>query len=871
MSSSLILSTQKLRETSYLAEKNTDKDFINWLKKRKFGVSGIEFFLKERSQNIDNLILSTWKASNLFEKKDISLFAVGGYGREELHPYSDIDLLILYKRKLDKKRSGQIECFISGLWDLDLNLGHSVRSELEEQEIISSDLQAFTNLLESRFLFGDEIMKSLPNKLTEKKSLWKREKFLLDKIEEQEQRHNKFDNTEFNLEPNIKSSPGGLRDIHVINWLMLNYSRKNHQLKNLDEILTSTEKKELNNSKLWLWTLRYILHKEAGREEDRLLLNFQVAISKKLFPNIKNNNAAAEKLMHRYFRSALNISEINSTTIQRFKETLVMPKKSKVKLKDKNFKVKNNLIQLKDLGGFKKNPSLMLEVFVKLCENPRIDGIYSETLKKLKENRDLIDSSFRKKKRNIDLFMKLIRSERLMVTQLEQMKQLGILGRYLPEFGRVTGQMQYDLFHIYTVDAHTLQVLRNMRRLLLGTSKETYPFASTLIRKLPKLEILYIAGLFHDLGKGRGKDHSGLGTKMVKRFCDRHGLKKKDSALIQWLVANHLKMSITSQKEDLTNPKVINSFTEIVDKEEKLNYLYCLTVSDISATNPDLWNFWNESLLNDLYFKAQNTISSKEEFTKLSKAGVEKLLISIPKNQQIRAKGLWKNFYPSYFESHSPELIIDHCLIISKRKTDSVAKFLAKNNSFKTDSLMVYTKDRINVLGTIVGELDSQNINVLDARLYGTKDGYCLDHIIVSDQKGNPLKMGKDKIKYIELNIINSLEKEKLIPKLVKKKMPRHFLTLKRDTQIEISHDMINRWTQLDIKTADRPGLLSSICNVFAQHNAFIKKARISTYGERAEDRFCISSLEETPFLKKRELDKLVSALKESLDVKHPE
>ncbi len=868
MSSNLILSTQKLRETSYLVGKNTDKEFISWLKKRKSGVSGIEFFLRERSQNIDNLILSTWKASNLFEKNDISLFAVGGYGREELHPYSDIDLLILYKGKLDKKRSGQIESFISGLWDLELNLGHSVRSELEEQEIISSDLQAFTNLLESRFLFGDEIMKSLPNKLTEKKSLWKRENFLINKIEEQEQRHNKFDNTEFNLEPNIKSSPGGLRDIHVINWLMLNYSRKNHQLKNLDKILTSTEQKELNKSKLWLWTLRYILHKEAGREEDRLLLNFQVAISKKLFPNIKNNNSAAEKLMHRYFRSAQNISEINSTTVQRFKETLVTPKKSKIALKDKNFKVKNNLIQLKDLGSFEKNPSLMLEIFVKLCENPRIDGIYSETLKKLKENRYLIDSSFRKKKRNIDLFMRLIRSKRLMVTQLEQMKQLGILGRYLPEFGRVTGQMQYDLFHIYTVDAHTLQVLRNMRRLLLGTSKEIYPFASELIRKLPKLEILYIAGLFHDIGKGRGKDHSSLGTKMVKRFCDRHGLKKKDSALIQWLVANHLKMSITSQKEDLTNPKVINSFTTIVENEEKLNYLYCLTVSDISATNPNLWNFWNESLLNDLYFKALNIISTKEEFTKLSKTGVEKLLISIPKKQQIRVKGLWKNFYPSYFESHSPELIIDHCLIISKRKTDSVAKFLSKNNSLETDSLMVYTTDRINVLGAIVGELDSQNINVLDARLYGTKDGYCLDHIIVSDQKGNPLKMGKDKIKAIELSIINSLEKEKLIPKLVKKKMPRHFLTLKRDTQIEISHDMINRWTQLDIKTADRPGLLSSICNVFAKHNAFIKKARISTYGERAEDRFCISSLEETPFLKTRELDKLVSALKESLDVK---
>jgi [protein-PII] uridylyltransferase len=463
--------------------------------------------------------------------------------------------------------------------------------------------------------------------------------------------------------------------------------------------------------------------------------------------------------------------------------------------------------------------------------------------------------------------MKLIRSPRLMVTQLEQMKQLGILGRYLPEFGRVTGQMQYDLFHIYTVDAHTLQVLRNMRRLFLGTSKETYPFASELTKKLNKLEILYIAGLYHDIGKGRGKDHSDLGTKIVKRFCNRHRLPKKDSALIEWLVQNHLKMSITSQKENLNNPKVINSFSEIVGSEERLNYLYCLTVADISATNPNLWSSWNESLLNNLYFKTLNNINLKEEFNKFSKTEAEELIISMPKTYQLKVKELWKNFYPSYFESHSPQVIKDHSLIISKRKTDSITKFFLENESFKTNSLMVYTKDRINVLGTIVGELDSQNINVLDASLYGTKDGYCLDHIIVSDQKGEPLQLNKTKIKEIELNITNSLKKEKLIPKVVKKKMPRHFLTLKKDTQIEISHDMINRWTQLDIKTADRPGLLSSICSVFAKNKASIKKARISTYGERAEDRFCISSLEETPFLKKAELDKLILELKNALDL----
>ena len=866
MSSNLILSNQEIRKASIQSKKNSDQEFLNWLKKRKSGVSGIENFLRNRSNTIDNLVSSIWVTSNLSERENICLFAVGGYGRQELHPYSDIDLLILYKGKLNKNTRTAIESFISQLWDLDLDLGHSVRSTYEEEKIVSSDLEAFTNLLESRFLFGDQRLESVTKAIIERKNIWKKEKFLLNKIEEQEQRHKKYDNTEYNLEPNIKSSPGGLRDIHILNWLLLNYSRKNHRLRNLEKILSKAEIKELNKSKLWLWTLRYLLHKEAGREEDRLLLNYQLSIANQLFPKIKNSNSAAEKLMHRYFRSALNISEINTTTIQRFKENLVKPHKSQIVLKDKNFKVKNNLIELKNLNAFKRNPSLMLEVFVKLCENPKITGIHSDTLMKLKENRDLIDSSFRKKKKNNDLFMKLLRSKRLMVTQLEQMKQLGILGRYLPEFGRVTGQMQYDLFHIYTVDAHTLQVLRNMRRLLLGTSKDTYPFASDLTRKLPKLEILYIAGLYHDIGKGRGKDHSGLGMKIVKRFCERHRLSKKDTDLIQWLVKNHLKMSITSQKEDLSNPKTINNFTEIIGKEERLNYLYCLTVADISATNPNLWNSWNESLLNDLYFKTLNTINFKQESFKFSKSEAEKQFSSKTKSDQLKVRELWKNFYPSYFQSHPPELIKDHSLVITKRKSDTAVKFFPKNETFNTDSLLVYTKDRLNVFRTIVGELDSQNINVLEASLYGTKNGYCLDHIIISDHKGDPLQLNKDQVRDMELRITSSLEKDKLKPKLVKKKLPRHFLTLKKDTQIEINHDMTNRWTQLDIKTADRPGLLSSICSVFAKNNASIKKARISTYGERAEDRFCISSLEETPFLKKFELNKLISELKESLD-----
>lgn len=862
----IISSDQLIKERSELLERNSEKEYKDWLKKRRPRISSIGRLLTRRSKDIDLLIGAIWQSSNLSNKKNLSLFAVGGYGRQQLHPHSDIDLLILYKGNLKEDKVNELEAFIGKLWDLNLDIGHSVRSITQEEKIVFSDLQAFTNLLESRFLFGDQNLSSLPKQILQKKGLWKKEKFLIHKIEEQEIRHHKFDNTEYNLEPNLKSSPGGLRDIHILDWLLLNYSRDNHKLHDLENILSEAERKELTKSKQWLWTLRYLLHKEAGREEDRLLLNFQLSIARKLFPNVEDNNSAAEKLMHRYFRSALNISEINATTLQGFKEVLVRTKKKTIKIKDKNFQVRNNLIELKDLDAFKKNPSLILEIFVKLCENPDIAGINSSTLKKIKENRNLINSSFRNKKKNIDLFMQIIRSERLMVTQLEQMKQLGILGRYLPEFGRVTGQMQYDLFHIYTVDAHTLQVLRNMRRLFLKTSKEIYPFASELTQKLPKMEILYIAGLYHDIGKGRGRDHSGLGRKIVRRFSERHRLNKKDSLLIEWLVENHLKMSITSQKEDLNNHKVINDFADFIKTEDRLNYLYCLTVADISATNPALWNSWNETLLNDLYFKTLNTISYMKESTKFSKAESEKNLNSIPKKYQLKIKELWKTFYPSYFENNSPKETIQHSLLITKRSIDSIAKFFPNTESNQTNSLMVYTKDRVNVFGTIVGELDSQNINVLDANLYGTKNGYCLDHIKISDAEGEPLSLGEEKIFEIENKIIDSLEKEILKPRIVNRKLPRHFLTLKKETKIEINHDMNNRWTQVDIKTADRPGLLSSICSVFAKNNASIKKARISTYGERAEDRFCISSMEETPFLKKAELDKLISELKKSLD-----
>jgi len=855
-------------------EKNVHEKFDKWLlNSRNRKISEIANFLSLRSSLVDITLKELWQELELSSEKNMALFAVGGYGRGQLHPFSDIDLLILSNSTLNKSQKNKIENFISSLWDLGLDIGHSVRTIEESKKYAKEDVRNMTNMLESRLIYGSSKVNKKLSSMVNQANLWGGSTFFKTKLIEQEERHQKFDNTEYNLEPDIKSSPGGLRDIHTINWLLLNYSREKISSKlDIKRILTKQEKRELKKSEYWLSTIRYLLHKQSKREEDRLLFELQLSTAKQLFPKMKEGQASAEKLMRRYYRAALNISEINASVIQVFKEKLILNKrKGRTRKIDNHFSQRRDFIKLQNLRSFKKNPSLILDIFVKLCENPSLKGIESETLRQLKEDSSLIDPFFRKKKKNIDLFMKVIRSDRLMVTQLERMKQLGILGRYLPEFGRITGQMQYDLFHIYTVDAHTLQVLRNMRRLLLGTTKNLFPLASKIVKTLTKLEVLYIAGLFHDIGKGRGKNHSILGARAVKRFCNNHGLEDKEKKLIEWLVLNHLKMSVTSQKEDLSNIEVIKKFSLLVKNRSRLNYLYCLTVADISATNPTLWNSWNESLLNELYFKTVNYLNPKGAAKEIySSREVKNNALDILMNRyQVKPKEinkLWKDFYSNYFEAFESNSIALHgSLLISQKQGKTFSKIIGKEHSSNIE-LFVYTKDRSNVFATIVNQLDIENINILDARLFGTKNGYCLDFIKISSVEEVPLMQNKDKIKRLQKSLSIELSKNKLEPKFIKKRIPRKLKHFKKDTEIKIRHDMKYRWTQLDLVTADRPGLLASVCKVFIENNASIKKARISTYGERAEDRFCITSPEETPFLKKKDLDQLIKGIKSSLD-----
>ena len=836
-------------QLSVLKNKNEDSlsvQFNSWLnKERGRQVKGIEYFLKKRSENTDYLIVETAKEHKLNQIPDLGVFTVGGYGREELHPYSDIDLLLLSDKTLTKSDQKKIEKFIGHLWDLGLDVGHSVRTTKESVNQARKDIKTMTNMLEHRKLIGSEEILNKYLALLGTKNLWRNKNFFEAKLEEQIHRHNRFNNTEYNLEPNVKSSPGGLRDIHTIDWMLKNFQRNFSQDKiELRNILTSDEKRNLDKSKYWLWTIRYLLHEEAKREEDRLLFEHQISIANKLFPSVTNPSAAAEKLMHRYYRSALSISEINSTALQTCKEITSKNKLSRKKTIDKNFYERNGLIHLSSSNGFRKNPSLLLELFIRLTENPHLKGISSQTLRLLKRDRELIDSSFRSKSKNINLFLQLLQSNRLIVTQLENMKNLGILGRYLPEFGRVTGQMQYDLFHIYTVDAHTLQVLRNMRRMILKKSASIYPLATKLIQSIPKIEILYVAGLYHDIGKGRGSDHSDLGKSIAGKFCSKHNFKHEDKEIVEWLVVNHLLMSVKSQKEDLSDPNVISQFAKKVKTKERLDYLYCLTVADVSATNPNLWNSWNSSLLSELYNKTLDYLNNKDSVILSPEENKAMALNFLAENKKIdinEVKKAWKNFYSDYFESFNSRDLALHAKDQKNFNNESLVKIIEKDPG-ALSTIMVCTKDRANVFATIIGILDSENINFLDAKLFGMKNGFCLDFITISNQAGEVISKNSSVAKSLTIRLKEALDQEVLSPKIVKRRQPKHLKHFNTDTIIEYKHDMTRRWTEIDIKTSDRPGLLASICQVFLDHGALIRKARIATYGERAEDKFCITS-----------------------------
>jgi len=819
----------------------------------------IRRLIEDRAWFIDQILRAAWGRFDWDSGAEIALVAVGGYGRGELHPYSDIDLLILLDDSDHEKFRNSIEGFLTLLWDIGLEVGQSVRSVQECAEEARADLTVITNLMESRTIAGPEHLRQKMLKVTSPSEMWPSKEFFLAKRNEQAARHSKYNNTEYNLEPNVKGSPGGLRDIQTILWI----ARRQFGSLNLGAIvdqgfLTEGEYSLLVSSQEFIWRVRYGLHMLAGRAEDRLLFDHQRSLAALLGYEDSDAKLAIERFMQKYYRVVMSISELSDLVGQHFAEVILWEGDSgKAEPLNSRFLVRDGYLEVANDTVFKRRPFAILEIFVLLAQHPEIKGVRAETIRLLRDHRYLIDDDFRGDIRNTSLFVELFKCKEGIHRNLRRMNRYGILGRYLPEFGHIVGQMQHDLFHIYTVDAHTLNVIKYLRKLSKPGVAEKYPLASKLVQRLPKPELIYIAGLYHDIAKGRGGDHSELGAVDAQAFCTRHKLPAWDTRLVVWLVENHLVMSTTAQRKDLSDPQVINDFAQQVGDETHLDYLYVLTVADINATNPTLWNSWRASLLRQLYTETkralrrglENPLDREEQIRQTQRAALDNLVRN--GTDPDDAEQLWSQLGDDYFMRHSSTDVAWHTEAIIEHPSEGGPLVLIKETTQREfeggTQIFIYAPDQHDFFAVTVAAMDQLNLNIHDARIITSSSQFTLDTYIVLDADGTPIGNDPERTEEIRQGLIDALRNPEDYLTIIQKRVPRQLKHFAFPPQVTIHNDTQRPQTIIEVVAPDRPGLLARIGQLFLDFDLSVQNAKIATLGERVEDVFFVTNADNQP------------------------
>lgn len=838
----------------------------------------VRLLVREWADAVDNILRQSWTRFGLGDSDDLALIAVGGYGRAELHPNSDVDVLILHRHRIvDEALKASIGGFITHLWDLGLDVGSSVRGLDECVELAREDITVATALMESRTLVGNESLRQDLQQLTGPDKLWPGKAFYIAKRDEQIARHKKHNNTEYNLEPDLKNAPGGLRDIQTIGWVAKRHFGADTLSSLVDHgFLSEAEFEELDACQCVLWRIRFALNQVSGRNETRILFDYQRRISELFGYSDTRANRGVEQLMQDYYRAAMRISMLNEMLLQYFDEAILSSDEpAQIVPLSTRFQLRNGTLEVTAEDVFRRNPSALLEIFVVLGDHPEVTGVRASTIRLVMQHAILIDDRFRNDIRNKSLFMELMRCRTSLFSSLRRMKRYGILGRYIPAFGAIIGKMQYDLFHIYTVDAHTLLVLKNMRRFRYDEVEERYPVVARVAKNLPKIELLYLAGLFHDIAKGRGGDHSQLGAVDARDFCLAHGLGKWDANLVAWLTQNHLVMSVTAQKKDVSDPDVINEFAQRIGDVTRLDYLYALTVADICATNPNLWNSWRASLLRQLYTQTKralhrgliNPIDKHEWIVENRVAALEHL-----DHEGItlaRAEQVWENLGDDYFLRESAKDIAWHTAAILSHEPESGPLVLVReNHSDKYEGatqIFVYTRDLPNLFAATVAGLDQLHLTVMDARIITSTNHYSLDTYIVLDENGERIA-DSTRLAYIGNELRLTLANPDQFPAVVKRRLPRQLKHFDIRTEVSLSNDLAQQRTIVEVSTLDRPGLLARIGRIFMEQGVSLQNARIATLGERVEDVFFLTDAHQQPLSDPALCESLCDALRIQLD-----
>ncbi len=815
--------------------------------------------VEDRAWFVDQILREAWDRLSWSADAEIALLAVGGYGRGELHPYSDIDLLILLDSNDHETFREPIERFLTLLWDIGLEVGQSVRSVDECAEEARADLTVVTNLMESRTIAGPERLRQRMQAVTSTEQMWPSKHFYLAKHEEQRARHGKYNDTEYNLEPNVKGSPGGLRDIQTILWIARRHSGtlNLHAMVNQSFLLES-EYALLAASQEFLWKVRYALHMLAGRAEDRLLFDHQSRVAALLGFEDSDPKRAIERFMQKYYRVVMAIAELSELVNQHFEEQILRAGEvGPASQLNSRFQLRDGYIEVTHPNVFKRTPFAIMEVFVLMAQHPEIKGVCADSIRLLREHRHLIDDDFRRDIRNTSLFIELFKSPQGIHRNLRRMNRYGILGRYLPEFGHIIGQMQHDLFHIYTVDAHTLNLIKHLRKFKWPELAEKFPLASELMDTLPKPELIYLAGLYHDIGKGRGGDHSELGAVDAEVFCARHQLPNWDSKLIVWLVQHHLVMSTTAQRKDLSDPQVIFDFARLVGDQTRLDYLYVLTVADINATNPSLWNSWRASLMRQLYTETKRALRrglenplDREEQIRLTQNSALDILVRGGLDPDD-AEQLWSQLGDDYFLRHCAEDVAWHCDAILQHPDDGEPLVLIKETTQREfeggTQIFIYAPDQHDFFAVTVAAMAQLNLNIHDARILTSTSQFTLDTYIVLEADGSSIGNNPARIKQIRQGLVDALKNPDDYPTIIQRRVARQLKHFAFAPQVTIHNDAHRPVTILELTAPDRPGLLARIGRIFLDFDLSLQNAKIATLGERVEDVFFVTDAHNQP------------------------
>lgn len=795
---------------------------------------------------IDQVLCTLFQKNSLHLGNKFCLLALGSYGRRELQLYSDIDLLLLHTEKISQTQSQRAQAFIQDCWDVGLEVSHQITTVSDCAELAASDLSVISSILDMHLICGRGALMEELIYQTHPLHMWSSDDYFFAKQDEKTRRYTKYGETAYNLEPNVKNGPGGLRDLQML----LSISKRHFKVKKLADAITcgfftDKEYEELIACQHFLWRVRFALHMLAEKQEERLLFDYQTKLASLFGFKDNQQSLAIEHFMKTYFKVIKRSRELNEMLLHWFAETIVHHEKQRITPLNRYFQLSNNTIEVKSPRVFKHHPEVLLELFLWIAERPEIEGVRASTIRLIRQHLYLINKQFRSSKLATETFIAIFKTEDP-YEALHHMNCYGVLSHYLDCFAAVTGQMQYDLFHVYTVDQHTLFVIRNLARFLQKEYAKQFNLAAKLMPQVHYRSTLYLAALFHDIAKGRGGDHSELGAEEANQFALQHQLSKQETELLIWLVRNHLLMSHTAQRQDIYDLKTIQQFCNFLPHADYLDYLYLLTVADICATNHSLWNDWKDSLLKELYHAAKQYMQAEkallDESTMISLRQQQALDLLINKGfSASRVKELWASIKEKYFLHEPPEIIAIHSEAILNCQQYPLVVIMPHHTQGGTEVFiyMPHRDERFTITTTV---LSNHYATIQEAVILTCDNHYDLDTYIILDEQHHAF-FDENRIATIQQALEKQLANKTQLPPITRRRLSRTQAHFKLEPKITYSEEEgCQQQSRLFLVTPDRPGLLACISRVFLSQEIHLHNAKIATAGERAEDMFFISS-----------------------------